>query len=104
MTAPAANLSHAKAATHSASPGKRGLMAVLVLAALLFPLLQVAVGGLNYWLHMGLFIFMNIAIASSWNIIGGYAGYISLGHNVFFAIRKGTVDAVWPIEARGRVD
>ena len=29
---------------------------------------------------------MNIAIASSWNIIGGYAGYISLGHNVFFAI------------------
>jgi D-serine deaminase-like pyridoxal phosphate-dependent protein len=25
-------------------------------------------------------------------------------HNVFFAIRKGTVEAVWPIEARGRVD
>ena len=41
---------------------------------------------MNYWLHMLLFIFMNIAIASSWNIIGGYAGYISLGHNVFFAI------------------
>ena len=35
---------------------------------------------------MLLFIYMNIAIASSWNIIGGYAGYISLGHNVFFAI------------------
>ena len=28
----------------------------------------------------------SIAFASSWNIIGGYAGYISLGHNVFFAI------------------
>jgi branched-chain amino acid transport system permease protein len=86
MTAPAANLSETKAAAPSASPGKRGLMVVLVLAALLFPLLQVAVGGFNYWLHMGLFVFMNIAIASSWNIIGGYAGYISLGHNVFFAI------------------
>ncbi len=86
MTAPAANLSEAKAAAPSASPGKRGLMVVLVLAALLFPLLQLAVGGFNYWLHMGLFVFMNIAIASSWNIIGGYAGYISLGHNVFFAI------------------
>ena len=35
---------------------------------------------------MALFIYMNVAIASSWNIIGGYAGYISLGHNVFFAI------------------
>ena len=35
---------------------------------------------------MLLFVYMNIAIASSWNIIGGYAGYISLGHNVFFAI------------------
>jgi branched-chain amino acid transport system permease protein len=48
--------------------------------------LQLTVGGMNYWLHMLLFVFMNIAIASSWNIIGGYAGYISLGHNVFFAI------------------
>jgi len=66
--------------------GKRTLMAALVVAALAFPLLQLAFGGLNYWLHMLLFIFMNIAIASNWNIIGGYAGYISLGHNVFFAI------------------
>ncbi len=66
--------------------GKRTLMTVLVVAALAFPLLQLAFGGLNYWLHMLLFVFMNIAIASSWNIIGGYAGYISLGHNVFFAI------------------
>jgi branched-chain amino acid transport system permease protein len=35
---------------------------------------------------MLLFVFMNVAIASSWNIMGGYAGYISLGHSVFFAI------------------
>jgi branched-chain amino acid transport system permease protein len=85
MIAPATEMPSAKVAA-AASPGKRGLMAVIVLAALLFPLLQVAVGGFNYWLHMGLFVFMNVAIASSWNIIGGYAGYISLGHNVFFAI------------------
>jgi branched-chain amino acid transport system permease protein len=43
-------------------------------------------GGLNYWLHMLLFIYMNIAVASSWNIIGGYAGYVSLGYNVFLAV------------------
>ena len=35
---------------------------------------------------MLLFIYMNIAVASSWNIIGGYAGYVSLGHNVFLAV------------------
>jgi branched-chain amino acid transport system permease protein len=61
-------------------------MLALAIAAAGFPLVQIAVGGLNYWLHMALFVFMNVAIASSWNIIGGYAGYFSLGHNVFFAI------------------
>src|SRR5688572_20056001 len=71
----------------AASPASaKLLMATLAAFAALFPLLHLAVGGLNYWLHMLLFIFMNIAIASSWNIIGGFAGYISLGHNVFFAI------------------
>jgi branched-chain amino acid transport system permease protein len=39
---------------------------------------------------------MNIAIASSWNIIGGYAGYISLGHNVFFAIGGYTAAILHP--------
>ena len=73
-------------AARTPSGGKRTLISVLLLAALVFPVLQFAIGGMNYWLHMLLFIFMNIAIASSWNIIGGYAGYISLGHNVFFAI------------------
>jgi branched-chain amino acid transport system permease protein len=68
------------------SPSRRVLISFLLIGAVSFPLLHLAVGGLNYWLHMLLFIFMNIAIASSWNIIGGFAGYISLGHNVFFAI------------------
>jgi len=74
------------AADRPSAGGKRALISVLIIAALTFPALQLTLGGMNYWLHMLLFIFMNIAIASSWNIIGGYAGYISLGHNVFFAI------------------
>jgi branched-chain amino acid transport system permease protein len=49
-----------------------------------FPALQIIFGGMNYWVHMLLYIFMYIAMASSWNIIGGYSGYISLGHSVFF--------------------
>lgn len=59
---------------------------VLLLILFLFPLMQFFTGGLNYWLHMLLYTFMYIAMASSWNIIGGYTGYISLGHNTFFAI------------------
>jgi branched-chain amino acid transport system permease protein len=72
--------------TASSPASAKLLMAALAGFAALFPLLHLALGGLNYWLHMLLFISMNIAIASSWNIIGGFAGYISLGHNVFFAI------------------
>jgi branched-chain amino acid transport system permease protein len=75
-----------RSAASRAPGGKRALIAALIVGAAAFPVLQLAYGGLNYWLHMLLFIFMNVAIASSWNILGGYAGYISLGHNVFFAI------------------
>lgn len=59
-------------------------IAILIgLAAL--PLLQF-LGNANYVLHMALYTFMYIAMASAWNIVGGYTGYISLGHNVFFCI------------------
>ena len=65
----------------------RSLFLIFLIAALLlFPVLQLVVGGLNYWLHMMLFSFLYVAMASSWNILGGYTGYISLGHNVFFAV------------------
>jgi branched-chain amino acid transport system permease protein len=60
--------------------------AALVVALAVFPLLQLATGGLNYWLHMLLFAFMYVAMASSWNLLGGYAGYISLGHSAFYGI------------------
>jgi branched-chain amino acid transport system permease protein len=56
---------------------------LLVLAAL--PLLQFT-GNYNYLLHLVLYTLMYVSMASSWNILGGYTGYISLGHNVFFCI------------------
>jgi branched-chain amino acid transport system permease protein len=72
--------------TDGKSMSRRVFIATLLIFTLAFPLTQLAFGGMSYWLHMLLFVYMNVAIASSWNIIGGYAGYISLGHNVFFAI------------------
>lgn len=57
-----------------------------VLAILLaLPALQFA-GNYNYALHLVLFTACYVTMASGWNILGGFTGYISLGHNVFFAI------------------
>jgi branched-chain amino acid transport system permease protein len=88
MSSSAENVLPGKRATakEGGSVGRRLFITLLVVGTLGFPLIHIVFGGMSYWMHMLLFIYMNIAIASSWNIIGGYAGYISLGHNVFFAI------------------
>jgi branched-chain amino acid transport system permease protein len=64
---------------------KRGVPLITLIILVLLPVFQIVDGGLNYWLHMLLYIFLYVIMSASWNIIGGYAGYISLGHNVFFA-------------------
>jgi branched-chain amino acid transport system permease protein len=68
-------------------------VALLVLALLplvLYPLLTTY----SYWMQILTIGFMWIAMASSWNILGGYAGYISLGHNVFYAVGAYTAAAL----------
>jgi branched-chain amino acid transport system permease protein len=60
------------------------LAVLLVLCAI--PLLRPAISAYTYWLQILTTAFMWIALSSSWNIIGGFTGYVSLGHNVFFAI------------------
>ncbi len=37
-------------------------------------------------LNLFIFTLMYAALASAWNIVGGYSGYISLGHAAFFGI------------------
>ncbi|MHC3130278.1 MAG: branched-chain amino acid ABC transporter permease [Candidatus Bathyarchaeota archaeon] len=39
-----------------------------------------------YMLTLGITIFMYVGLAISWNIVGGYAGYISLATGAFFGI------------------
>jgi branched-chain amino acid transport system permease protein len=65
---------------------RRIFLAVVVAAILLFPAAQPAIGSYNYVMQLAIVGLMWIAMSSSWNIIGGYAGYISLGHNVFYGI------------------
>lgn len=58
----------------------RGMLFVLVLAFL------PAVVHQHWLLNIGIFTLMFAGLASSWNLVGGFAGYPSLGHAAFFGI------------------
>jgi branched-chain amino acid transport system permease protein len=72
----------------SGKPGSRSRIITLWVITLLVVLLPLwrSMGAYNYVLQVATVVFMWIAMTSSWNILGGYTGYISLGHNVFFAV------------------
>jgi len=55
---------------------------ILILALAAFPLTKPTV----YILGFLLILFMYAGLASSWNIVGGHAGYLSFGHAAFFGI------------------
>jgi branched-chain amino acid transport system permease protein len=61
------------------------VLAVVVALVALLPFARF-LDSYNYVLQVGITILMWIAMTSAWNILGGYTGYISLGHNVFFGI------------------
>jgi branched-chain amino acid transport system permease protein len=58
------------------------LAAGIVALLALFPLLSPPV----YFLSMLYMVFLYVILAESWNIIGGYAGYLSFGHVAFFGL------------------
>lgn len=60
---------------------KYALLIAAVAALCLYPVFMGP-----YFISMALLIFMYISLASGWNIISGFAGYISLGHAVFFGV------------------
>jgi branched-chain amino acid transport system permease protein len=62
--------------------GPATLALVVLMSAAVFPWLGPPV----YFISFFYTIFMYICLASSWNMIGGYAGYISFGHVAFFGI------------------
>jgi len=66
---------------------RRVTLIVVVALILLFPWIAYPIfDSYAYVMQLGMLILMWISMSSSWNIIGGFAGYISLGHGVFFAI------------------
>ncbi len=57
-------------------------LGLALLALLIFPWVQRS----QYSQHVMVMTMMAAVLASSWNILGGYAGYTSLGHAAFFGL------------------
>ncbi len=64
----------------------RNISILIVLAALLALPMFRSMNAYTYVLQVGVSVFMWMALSSSWNVLGGYTGYISLGHNVFYGV------------------
>jgi branched-chain amino acid transport system permease protein len=61
------------------STGRGGVFFLVLLALPLF--------GLQHWvLNLFVFVLMYATMSSAWNLVGGFAGYPSLGHAAFFGI------------------
>lgn len=57
-------------------------LVIALIALLVYPLVQKS----QYYQHVMIMTMMAAVLASSWNILGGYAGYTSLGHAAFFGL------------------
>src|SRR5205823_6488947 len=49
----------------------------------------------NDFLNLGVQIFLAVALAESWNLLGGYAGQITLGHAAFFGLGALVTRTLW---------
>ena len=61
------------------------LPGVLAALALAYPLLTT---GSPVYQRLGALVLLAAIGASAWNIVGGYAGQVSVGHAVFFGCRR----------------
>jgi branched-chain amino acid transport system permease protein len=77
------------------------LWVLLALAYLLFQLPELLTGWPWYYeeiddkLHLAITLFTIASLASSWNIVAGYAGQINLGHAAFFGIGSIVTREYW---------
>jgi branched-chain amino acid transport system permease protein len=64
----------------------------IVLGVVALVVLPMGLG--NFWTRIGLGALMWIGLAQSWNMIGGYAGYLDFGHGAYFGIGAFATGAV----------
>lgn len=80
---------------------KRALPLVATAAAVAALALFGATTANTYYLSFGFTVFLNVALASSWNVISGFTGYTSFGHVAFYGTGAYTAailmsDHAWP--------
>src|SRR3546814_17146212 len=52
--------------------------------------------GTSFWTNLFVLLFVFSALSVAWNIVGGYAGQLSLGHAVFYGIGGYTATFLTP--------
>jgi branched-chain amino acid transport system permease protein len=67
-------------------PSKAPWARMAVVTALALFLVLVPLLGTGYHYKLLTLVFMSIALAEAWNLLGGFAGYISFGHVAFFGL------------------
>jgi branched-chain amino acid transport system permease protein len=70
------------------------LVAALVVGLLLAALPVLAPGNITL-LNLGILTFLYVAQGVAWNILGGFAGYVSFGHAAFFGLGAYTTALLW---------
>ena len=63
-----------------------GAVPVWAIALVVVGLAALPMGLGDFWTRIGIGAFMWIGLAQSWNMIGGYAGYLDFGHGAYFGI------------------
>ncbi len=76
---------------------RRGRGLLVSLAVILAGMLLARLGLNNYLYFAGYIVLQYVVIATAWNILGGYAGYVNFGTAAFFAL--GAYTAIFLIEA-----
>jgi branched-chain amino acid transport system permease protein len=66
----------------SASKRAITVFAAVIVLLILFPVIKPPV----YFISFLFSVFLYVCLATSWNMLGGYAGYLSFGHVAFFGI------------------
>lgn len=70
---------------------KQTLLAVLIAAAFLLPLVVQS----PTYLHLLIMLYLFAYMTTSWNLVGGFAGVLPLGHSVFVGIGAYISTALW---------
>jgi branched-chain amino acid transport system permease protein len=75
-------------------PARASALPAVVIGILLALVPFVAPGNITL-INLGFLTFLFVAQGVAWNILGGFAGYVSFGHAVFFGLGAYTTALLW---------